>query len=142
MSNCGRWNVLRDKRRFSWLRIFAAIVLASLISFGSELAAAMSDPLTSMVSVPGGAGMGFATRMENSPYRYGGTRHDLIPFYLYEGKYVYLHAYRIGLKLRDMNDSRFDVFLAHRFEGFPYDSTPSSLVGMTARAPGGDFGVS
>jgi outer membrane protein len=142
MSNCGIWNVLRDKRRIGWLRISAAIVLASLISFGSQLAAAMSDPLTNILSVPGGAGLGFATRMENSPYRYGGTRNDLIPLYLYEGKYVYLHAYRVGLKLYDMDDSRFDVFLAHRFEGFPYDRTPSSLVGMTVRAPGVDFGVS
>lgn len=133
----------RRGRRFgSKLKISAAIALASLISFGSQLAAATSDPLTGIISVPGGAGLGFAARMERSPYRDGGTRNDLIPLYLYEGKYVYLHAYRVGLKLYDRDDSRFDVFIAHRFEGFPYDRIPSSLTGMAERAPGADFGMS
>ena len=69
--------------------------------FGSQLAIATSDPLTSIIATPGGAGIGFATRMENSPYRGGGTRNDLVPVYLYEGSYAYLHAYRAGLKLYD-----------------------------------------
>ena len=132
----------RGRRLSCKLRISAAIALASFISFGSPFAAATSDPLTGILSVPGGAGLGFATRMERSPYRDGGTRNDLVPLYLYEGKYAYLHAYRVGLKLYDRDDSRFDVFLAHRFEGFPYDRIPSSLLGMTERGPGVDFGVS
>ena len=133
----------RRGRRFSGkLRISAAIALASFISFGSQFAAATSDPLTGILSVPGGAGLGFTTRMERSPYRDGGTRNDFVPLYLYEDKHVYLHAYRLGLKLYDRDDSRFDLFLAHRFEGFPYDRIPSSLLGMTERNPGVDFGVS
>ncbi len=137
------WHFLYAWRQFSGKpRIAAAIALASCISLSSQFAAATSDPLAGILSVPGGAGLGFATRMENSPYRGGGTRNDLLPLYLYEGKYVYLHAYRVGLKLSDVDDNRFDVFLAHRFEGFPYDKTPPSLIGMTGRAPGADFGVS
>ena len=132
----------RANRFGSMLRIPAAIALASFISFGSQFAAATSDPLTGILSVPGGAGLGLATRMENSPYRGGGTRNDLIPLYLYEGKHAYLHAYRVGLKLYGSDDNRLDVFIAHRFEGFPYDRIPSSLLGMTERAPGADFGVS
>ena len=133
----------RRSRRFSGkLRFSAAIALASFISFGSQFAAATSDPLAGILSAPGGAGLGFATRTERSPYRGGGTRNDLVPLYLYEGKYAYLHAYRVGLKLQDRDDSRFDVFLAHRFEGFPYDRIPPSLVGMAERGPGADFGVS
>ena len=132
----------RGRRFSSTLRISAAIAVASFISFGSRFASATSDPLTGILSVPGGAGLGVATRMERSPYRDGGTRNDLVPLYLYEGKYVYLHAYRFGLKLRDIDNSRFDVFLSHRFEGFPYDRTPSSLVGMVERGPGVDFGAS
>ena len=116
-------------------------VLASFV-FGSQLAIATSDPLTSIITTPGGAGMGFATRMENSPYRGGGTRNDLVPVYLYEGSYAYLHAYRAGLKLYDGEANRFDVFLAHRFEGFPYDKIPLSLAGMMERSPEADFGVS
>lgn len=124
------------------LRIPATIALVSFISFGSQLAVATSDPLTSILSVQGGAGLGLATRMEDSPYRDGGSRNDLLPLYLYEGEHIYLHAYRVGLKLYDEDDKRFDVFIAHRFEGFPYDRIPSSLVGMTERGPGVDFGMS
>ena len=126
----------------SELRIFAAIILGAYISFGSQDAGATSDPLNGILSVPGAAGLGLAIRMERSPYRDGGTRNDLVPLYLYEGKQFYLHAYRLGLKLHDRDGSRFDVFVAHRFEGFPYDKIPSSLVGMTERGPGVDSGVS
>ena len=134
---------LRQRRRFGGkLRICAALALASFISCASQFAAATSDPFIGILSVPGGAGMGFAAQMERSPYLGGGTRYDVIPLYLYEGKYVYLHAYRAGLKLYDGDDSRFDVFLAHRFEGFPYDRIPSSLAGMTERGPGVDADVS
>ena len=137
-----RGSELRGRQFSNKLRILAATALASLISFGSQFAAATSDQFTSILSVPGGAGLGVATRMESSLYRNGGTTYDLVPLYLYEGKHVYLHAYRAGLKLYNDDDNRFDVFLAHRFEGFPYDRIPSSLVGMTERGPGADFGVS
>lgn len=130
------------RRLSSKLRIPAAIALASFILCGSQLTAAASDPLTGILSAPGGAGLGLATRMESSPYRDGGTRNDLVPLYLYEGEYAYLHAYRAGLKLYNEGGNRFNVFLAHRFEGFPYDRTPSSLAGMAERGPGADFGMS
>ena len=118
------------------------MALASFFCLSCQLADATSDPFTSIIDTPGGAGMGFAIRMESSPYRGGGTRHDLVPLYLYEGKYAYLHGYRAGLKLYDQEDSRFDAFLSHRFEGFPYDKIPSSIAGMAERSPGADFGVS
>ena len=91
---------------------------------------------------PGGAGLGAAIRFERSPYLGGGTRSDLVPLYLYEGKNLYLHAYRIGLHLDSTPRQRFDVFLAHRFEGFPYDRVPASLAGMASREAGLDAGVS
>jgi MipA family protein len=137
-----RWTGGRRRRLGGKLRIGAAIALAAFISFGSQFAAANGDPLIGILSVPGGAGLGFAAQTERSPYRNGGTRNDLVPLYLYEGKHVYLHAYRVGLKLYDRDDNRLDVFLAHRFESFPYDKIPSSLVGMTERGPGLDFGTS
>lgn len=123
-------------------RMWRSAALASFICISSQFAVATSDPFTSIITTPGGAGMGFGSRVENSPYRGGGTRHDLVPVYLYEGDHAYLHAYRAGLKLYDGYDNRFDVFIAHRFEGFPYDNTPSSLAGMAVRNPGADFGVS
>jgi outer membrane protein len=108
----------------------------------SAAALANSDPLVGVVSEPGGAGIGAAMRVERSPYRGAGTRNDLVPLYLYEGKYLYLHGYRIGLKLDASARHRFDVFLSHRFEGFPYDRVPASISGMAERQPGLDFGAS
>lgn len=80
-------------------------------------------------------------RFENSPYRGGGTRNDLVPIYMYEGKRAYLEAYRAGLKLDETPDSRFDVFIGYRFEGFPYDRIPASLAGMANRGSGADLGL-
>lgn len=119
----------------------AARACAALcLSVAALSARASSDPLTGLLAAPGGAGLGVATRFESSPYRGGGTRHDLVPLYLYDGKRVYLHAYRFGLKLVDRPEERIEAFLAHRFEGFPYDRIPPSLAGMTARQPELDFG--
>lgn len=103
---------------------------------------ANSDPLTGLVAEPGGAGLGAAVRAERSPYVGAGTRYDLVPLYLYEGKYAYLHAYRAGLHLDTGPSHRFDVFLSHRFEGFPHDRIPAALAGMAEREPGIDAGAS
>jgi outer membrane protein len=116
----------------------AAVVTAVLCS----AAWANSDPITGLVAEHGGAGFGAAARIERSPYRGAGTRYDLVPLYLYEGKHLYLHAYRMGVHLDASPKHRFDVFLAHRFEGFPYDRIPPTLAGMAERDPGLDVGVS
>ncbi len=121
-----------------WIAALAALWIGVL----SLPVCANSDPLIGVLSEEGGAGLGVATRMERSPYRDGGVRHDLVPLYLYDGKYVYLHAFRVGLKLDRGQDHRFDVFLSHRFEGFPYDRIPAGLAGMAERGPGVDLGAS
>src|ERR1035437_5669741 len=89
----------------------------------------------------GGAGLGVTMRVENSPYRGGGTRYDLVPIYMYEGKHVFLESYRVGLKFNDTSDSRLDLFAGYRFEGYPYDRIPAVLSGMNNRGPGIDIGV-
>ena len=88
-----------------------------------------------------GAGLGLAMRFETSPYRGGGTRNDFVPIYVYEGKRVFLEAYRFGLKLNESPESRIDLFLGYRFEGYPYDRIPASLAGMTNRGSAVDLGL-
>ncbi|HEY8069878.1 MAG TPA: MipA/OmpV family protein [Burkholderiales bacterium] len=124
----------RKKRRLA--------ATACALGVACTAAWANSDPLTGLVAEPGGAGLGAALRIESSPYLGGGTRYDLLPLYLYEGEHAYLHAYRIGLHLDSTPQRRFDVFLSHRFEGFPYDHPPASLAGMAERQPGLDAGAS
>jgi outer membrane protein len=115
---------------------------AAALSVVCATAAANSDPLSGLVGEPGSAGLGFALRVERSPYRDAGTRTDLLPFYLYEGKHFYLHANRIGLHLDRGPSHRFDVFLTQRAEGFPSDRVPASLAGMAERQTGLDLGAS
>jgi outer membrane protein len=121
-------------------RLATACACVAALWTGAGLAT--SDPFTGLLSAPDSAGLGAAWRFERSPYRGAGTRVDFVPLYLYEGKYLYLHTYRIGLKLDTSARHRFDVFLGHRFEGFPYDRVPASLAGMAARQPGLDAGAS
>lgn len=122
----------------------AAQALAGLAALCAALsappAAATSDFLADIVG-NGSAGIGAALRLDQSLYRGEGMRVDLLPVYLYEGDYVYLHAYRVGFKFAFDHDKRVDLFLSYRLEGYPVDA-PSSLAGMTRRTPGTDAGVS
>ncbi|HEY6821173.1 MAG TPA: MipA/OmpV family protein [Burkholderiales bacterium] len=118
----------------AFLGLCAALLSASAL--------ANSDPLTG-VAAAGGAGIGALTRFERSPYRGAGQRYDFLPLYLYEGEHGYLHSYSVGLKFGDVvSEPRFDIFLRHRFEGFPYDRIPDSIAGMAQRQGGIDAGAS
>jgi outer membrane protein len=122
----------------------AAFALCLSLFSGSAAAAegAALPILAKTISMEtGGAGLGVAMRFENSPYRGGSTRNDLVPIYVYEGKHVFLEAYRVGLKLNATPDSRLDLFAGYRFESFPYDRIPASLAGMANRDAGADLGV-
>ncbi len=116
-----------------------AAALAFALYCGTALA--FSDPYENVLGPAGGIGLGIATRMEQSPYRGVGARFDFVPLYLYEGERFYLHAYRMGLKFAQNPGSRAEIFLAHRFEGFPADRIPASLAGMASRGPGFDLGL-
>jgi outer membrane protein len=125
-------------------RALAAMALSASLVMVSFAAAAEDAPPIVAAALPvatGAAGLGVALRAENSPYRGGGTRNDLVPLYIYEGERVFLEAYRLGLKLDTTPDSRLDLFLGYRFEGFPYDHIPASLAGMANRGSAVDLGL-
>ena len=119
----------------------ASLAAAACLWLASGAAAASSDPLVGLLAADGGAAMGLAVSLKRSPYVDGGVRNDLVPLYLYENEHFYLHAYRIGLKFDRSESDGFDLFLTHRFEGFPSDRIPTSLAGMAERGPGMDAGV-
>lgn len=126
---------------FSAQAMALVVLSASIFTACAAEGIAGDPPAVDAPAGSGGAGLGAAMRFENSPYRGGGTRNDLVPIYVYEGKRVFLEAYRIGLKFNESAESRLDVFLGYRFEGFPYDQIPASLAGMADRAPGLDLGL-
>ena len=129
---------MREKIR-TCLRWTTILLLAASCCDGAQ---AGSDPLGNLVTAPGGAGLGAAWRLGRSPYRGDGLRVDLVPLYLYEGRYLFLHGDRAGIQLEPARGQHVEVFLAHRYEGFPYNSRPASLEGMAAREPSLDLGAS
>ena len=119
----------------------AAVLLGLALALAAPGSLANSDPFTGMAA-DGGIAIGALPRIERSPYRGAGMRHDLVPVYLYEGDQAYLHTTSLGLKFGASQAARWDVFLKHRFEGHPSDNIPSALAGMAKREPGIDAGVS
>lgn len=115
----------------------AEVGLDSSLRFGPT-----KEPLSDVLSKTGDAGLGVAVRFEDSLYRDGGMRYDLVPLYMYEGERFYLQSYRVGMKFQPKPTERYDLFLAHRFEGYPSNEILPSQVGMAPRSPGLDAGAS
>ncbi len=113
-----------------------------ILSLLMPLAAhAHTDPYVDLLAEPGSLGLGALARSEASPYKGGSSVTGAEPLYFFEGKYVYLHANRAGLKLPNTANHKFDVFLNYRFEGHPYDNLPTSLAGMETRKASYDAGL-
>lgn len=127
-----------------FLRLLAGAALSATgLSFMTPAHAdANLEPLTNILSVQGSAGLGVVTHFESSPYREAGNRYDVLPLYLYEGERFFLHANRGGIKLKQDDTQRFDLFIEQRLEGFPADRLPDSLAGMKTRDSGIDLGLS
>lgn len=104
--------------------------------------AAPNEPFADLLQIPGSAGLGTVVRAEKSPYIDGGTRHDVLPLYLYEGDRLFLHGGRIGFKLMKSGNESLSLVLEQRFEGFPADKVPVVLAGMAPRTSGLDLGLS
>ena len=120
------------------LRLAACLLPLAVLPHAAR---ASSDVLVDFLAIPGSAGLGAIERSEYTPYKGAKIDHDLIPLYMYEGKRVFLHASRVGLKMSEEPGSGFDVFLDYRFEGYPSDEVPAILAGMARRLPSVDYGA-
>src|SRR5687768_3732150 len=98
----GIGSFLRDVPKSTGL----ASVLLSLLLLRCAAAGASSDPLSGLAD-PGGVAIGLMPRIERSPYRSAGMRHDFVPVYLYEGEQAYLHSLSLGLKFGATQARRF-----------------------------------
>ena len=119
------------------------ILVAVSLALAASCARAQTsnDHLVDLLQEPGSAGLGFISRVEQSPYEGGDVRTDLLPLYLYEGERFYLSADRAGFKLYEEDAQRMDVYLARRLEGFPQDEVTPELEGMEYREVGVDLGL-
>lgn len=122
-------------------RALGALLALYVLSLAAP-ASASHDLLEDLLPETGGAALGAVVRVQESPYRDGGMRYDFLPLYLYEGEHIYLRSYRLGLKFDFGGSQRADVFITHRFEGFPVDRIPPTLAGMASRQPEADAGLS
>ena len=118
----------------------AALTATGLSLMAPARADANLEPLTNILSVPGSAGLGVVTHFERSPYREAGNRYDVLPLYLYEDERFSLHANRGGVKLQEVGDERFALFIEQRLEGFPPGRLPASRAGRAVRAAGLELG--
>ena len=135
-------NPLPIRLRFAHLLACLAVATSGLSALTPAHADAALEPLTNILSAPGSAGLGVVTRFERSPYSEAGNRYDVLPLYLYEGERFFLHANRGGIKLKQSDTQRFDLFIEQRLEGFPANRLPASLAGMANRDSGLDLGLS
>ncbi|TWI01865.1 outer membrane protein [Luteimonas cucumeris] len=117
------------------------MLLCGLLATGVLQAQTHTDHIADLLDTPGSAGLGFISRIEQSPYIDGGHRTDLLPLYLYEGERFFLNADRVGVKFVNDDTHRLDGFLGRRLEGFPEDEMPEILEGMDVRNTSIDLGV-
>ncbi len=120
----------------------ATFLAAGLAAVSTARAQIYSSGLSVSLAEPNSAGLGFAPRVERSPYAGGASRFDLMPLYIYDGKHLFLDVNRVGVKLLDEPNQRIDVLLDRRLEGFPISKAPDSLAGMAMRDSSVDVGVS
>ena len=72
----------------------------------------------------GTVGLGFGWRWGDSPYvgiddigsEFSDNDYDLMPFYYYEGKYLFAHGSTAGVHLLDRNGFKLDAILDYRFD--------------------------
>ena len=100
-----------------------------LFAIGLSLSAAIqaANPVTEVYfpDLPKGTvGLGVGVRFSDSPYvgidDAGSTAHsssyDLLPYYYYEGDYLFYHGSTAGIHLLDNDSFRLDTLLSYRFD--------------------------
>ncbi len=98
----------------------------------SELLAVNKINQTSIINAPPGTvGLGFGYRIGNSPYvdidnissEKNSNSTDLVPLYLYEGKYIFMHGTSAGLHLINTSAFTLDAIANYRFDRLETDAS-------------------
>jgi outer membrane scaffolding protein for murein synthesis (MipA/OmpV family) len=110
-----------------WQHIHGFLLVAAICLPGT--AAQAGNPVTEIVAgdIPQGTlGLGFGWRWGDSPYRgvddigsidnENASEYDLMPFYLYEGKYLFAHGSTAGVHLFRNEHFALDAILSYRFD--------------------------
>jgi len=90
---------------------------------------------------PGTPGLGAGVRMGTIPYVGELQGSDLVPLYLYEGRYFFAHGTEAGLHLVHNKLIEFDWLARYRFQHLDPDENPA-LAGLDKRSQSVDSGLS
>ncbi|MEM1112239.1 MAG: MipA/OmpV family protein [Pseudomonadota bacterium] len=119
-----------------------------------------NNPVTDMAlgDVPEGTvGLGFGFRWGDSPYtnvddigsKVSEASNDILPFYYYEGRWLFSHGSKAGVHLLDAKHFELDALLSYRFTRLeektnrflrPIDEREQTLEGGLRAAVKGDWG--
>ncbi len=126
---------------------FTAFILPWIISL--PLIADNNITQIPIIDAPKGTvGAGFGIRAGGSPYEgienissiWNENNTDLVPLYLYEGKYLYSHGTSAGLHMIDREHFSFDLVARYRFDRLETDSS-NLYFGMEDREQTVDGGL-
>ncbi len=89
---------------------------------------------------PGSVGLGVGVRLQDSPYKEGGSREDLVPLYLMETEYVFAYGTYAGVHVLNNERLQLDILAQYRFDKLDPDDS-SFLRGMEKREQSVDVGA-
>lgn len=111
------------------IALLTTVLLSALLSVNCARA---GNPVTQIHAEgirTGTVGLGMGWRWGDSPYRgiqdigsiVNDNEYDLMPFYYYEGKYLFARGSTAGVHLLDRNGFRLDAILDYRFDRLEAD---------------------
>jgi len=121
------------------VRLFSGIGL--LCALASTVAAQEVARIPIVDAAPGTPALGIGGRFGNLPYKNGDENPDLVPLFLYEGRWLYSHGTSGGLHIYRNDRVIFDAFVRYRFLKLDPDYD-DSLRGLDERKPTLEGGLS
>jgi outer membrane scaffolding protein for murein synthesis (MipA/OmpV family) len=93
---------------------------ASLVLWSMAVGPVVADQETARIPIvdapPGTPGIGGGARLNATPYAGVGAVQDLVPLYLYEGRWVFAHGTSVGVHAFRNDLVSFDVLARYRFQ--------------------------
>ncbi|MBA6411605.1 MipA/OmpV family protein [Parahaliea sp. F7430] len=121
------WSELRGQLIASHFALLPIVSCLALVFFICPSSTYATNPVTEIHSgdVPKGmVALGAGWRFGDSPYRgiehvgssWHGGAYDLMPFYYYEGKWLFAHGSTAGIHLLERDKFKLDAVLSYRFD--------------------------
>jgi outer membrane protein len=129
---------MRIAKTYRWIIVWAAVSIAGIVA--TSLGEAQEVARFPIVDAPARTpGLGAGFRSARDIYIGEDERTDLIPLYLFEGKYLFAHGTSVGVHLFRNDNFSLDVLSRYRFNRLDPDGN-ELLQGLTPRHQSVDAG--